>query len=262
MKTISIINLKGGVAKTITAISMSHILATVHNKRVLLIDNDKQGNVSKMFGIHNYEHPTISELLTERDFDIYDVISQSIFTTLDIIPANMTLLYANKQILIDTERPQQTRLKTALEEIEDEYDYCIIDNAPDLNMSTINALVASDDVIVPVKIDNFALDGLAELSAQIKLIQKDFNPNLKLSGCLVTMYQNNDVNKQGKELLQERNTLRIFDTHIRRTPKVDESTFAHIPIVEYSRRSAPARDYLAFINEYLKVSKSDTKNRG
>ena len=260
MKTISIINLKGGVAKTISAVNLAHILAVIHGKRVLLVDNDKQGNISKMFKLHDYENPTIAELLTERDANIHEIISPTQYPTLDVIPANMTLLRANMEVLLDSTRPQQTRLRTALKAVADDYDYCIIDCAPDLNISTINALVAAHEVLIPIKIDNFAFDGLSELIEQIDNTREDLNPALILRGCFVTSYQNNDVNNSGKEWLQKRQDIPVFNTHIRRTEKVDESTFANMPILEYSRRCGAAKDYLSFVDEYLNnVSDSDTQ---
>ena len=252
MKTISIINLKGGVAKTISAANFAHILAVIHNKRVLLVDNDKQGNASKMFGLHNYEKPSVAELMTTRGVKIEEIIAKTQYENLDVIPANMTLLKANLEVMLDTTRPQQTRFKTALRTIEEKYDYCIIDNAPDINISTINALVASDDVLIPIKIDKFAFDGLAELKEQIENTKEDLNPDLCLKGCFVTSYQKNDVNEQGEEWLKNQKEYPVFDTHIRRTEKVDESTFATIPIIEYSIRCGAARDYLMLVEEYLK----------
>ena len=260
MKTISIINLKGGVAKTISAANIAHILAFIHNKRVLLVDNDKQGNISKFFGIHSEEHPSIAELLTERDANIYEIITPTQYPTLDVIPANMTLISANTEILGDNAPGRSTRLKTALQRVTAEYDYCIIDNAPDFNASTVNALVASHDVLIPLKIDNFAFDGLAELVKQIYDIRDNINPELNLRGCFVVMYQNNDINRTGKEWLQGKEQYRLFNTHIRRTIKVDESTFTKKPIIEYSRRCGAAQDYIAFVAEYLEnVSETDTK---
>lgn len=259
MKTISVINLKGGVAKTISAANIAHIMATMHGKRVLLVDNDKQGNISKMFGLHSYNSRTVAELLTDREAEIHDIIKPTQYKSLDVIPANMTLLKANLQVLLDTSRPQQTRLRAAFKRISDEYDYCVIDCAPDINISTINALVASDDVIIPIKIDNFAFDGLAELKEQIDIVRDDLNPSLTLRGCFITSYQNNDVNKQGENWLRENNEYPVFNTHIRRTAKVDESTFANLPIVEYSRWCGASRDYIALVSEYLEsVSESDT----
>ncbi len=252
MKTISIINLKGGVAKTITATNMAHILATIHNKRVLLVDNDKQGNSSKMFNSHSYTRASMAEIMTERNIDLSNIIVPTTYENLHIISANMNLLKANLQVMLDTTRPQQTRLKSALTTIEDNYDYCIIDNAPDINISTINALVASEDVIIPIKIDNFAFDGLSELIEQIDNIREDLNKKLTLTGCVVTCYQKNDVNKQGEEWLKTETNYPIFDTHIRRTEKVDESTFATTPIIIHSRRCGASRDYIKFVEEYLK----------
>lgn len=139
MKTISIINLKGGVAKTLTADSMAHVLATLHKKRVLLVDNDKQGNTSKAFGVHSYDDKSISDVLTARRLDPREVIKKTRFQNIDVMPANMTLIRANMEVLMDSTRPQQTRLRSALNAIAEEnfYDFCIIDNAPDINISTI-----------------------------------------------------------------------------------------------------------------------------
>ncbi|MEZ3437591.1 MAG: ParA family protein [Oscillospiraceae bacterium] len=273
MKTISIINLKGGVAKTISAANIAHILATKHDKRVLLVDNDKQGNVSKMFGVHDYDAPSIADILTQRKA-AFDVIINTIpilprvdsgkiteYRNLSIIPANMNLLKANLEVMLDSTRPQQTRLRAAFKRVSGNYDYCIIDCAPDINISTINALVASDEVFVPIKIDNFAFDGLAELKEQVENVREDFNPDIKCR-CFVTCYQNNEVNRQGEEWLREqRSEYPLFNTHIRRTVKIDESTFANAPILEYSPRCGAAKDYMELVAEYLNVSESDTKGR-
>ena len=251
MKTISIINLKGGVAKTISAANIAHILSTIHNKRVLLVDNDKQGNSSKMFGLHSYEEQSVAEVLTVRGADLETIIAPTQYKNLDLIPANMTLLKANLEVMLDTTRPQQTRFRTAFRAVAGQYDYCIIDNAPDINISTINALVASDDVLIPIKIDKFAFDGLAELKEQIDNTREELNPELVLRGCFVTNFQNNEVNRQGEEWLKSQKDYPVFETHIRRTEKVDESTFATTPILEYSRRCGAAKDYIKLVEEYL-----------
>ena len=200
MKTISIINLKGGVAKTLTADSMAHVLATLHNKRVLLVDNDKQGNTSKAFGVHSYDDKSISDVLTARRLDPREVIKKTRFENIDVMPANMTLIRANMEVLMDSTRPQQTRLRSALNAIAEEnfYDFCIIDNAPDINISTINALVASDDVIIPIKIDKYAFDGLEELKEQIEDTRDDLNPRLRLAGCLITCFIRADAGSRAK----------------------------------------------------------------
>lgn len=204
MKTISIINLKGGVAKTLTADNMAHVLAVFHKKRVLLVDNDKQGNTSKAFGVHSYDEKSLSDVLTARRMDVREVIKKTRFENIDVLPANMTLIRANMEVMMDTTRPQQTRLRAALDPVAGQYDFCIIDNAPDINISTINALVASDDVIIPIKIDKYAFDGLAELKEQIEDTRDDLNPRLRLAGCLITCFIRADAEKQGEAWLRSR----------------------------------------------------------
>lgn len=244
MKIISIINLKGGVGKTTTADNMAHILATVHGKQVLLIDNDKQGNTTKSYSLHESKNPNIVEILTEPNFKTDYAICNTQYDNLKVIGADMRLLAANLKLITDDTREQTKILSEALEQVSDQFDICIIDNAPDINISVINALVAADEVIIPIKIDQYGFDGLGELLEQLK-----FNPHIKFRGCLITQYTNNDVNIQGAELL--RSKYPVFKTNIRRTPKVDESTFAHEPILDYSPRCAAAKDYLKFVKEYL-----------
>lgn len=253
MKVLSIINLKGGVAKTISSVNMAHILATVHGFKVLLIDNDKQGNTSKIMNRHDYQHKGTAEVMTQRGIDPAEVIRHTDYDGLDIITANMNLLTANLEVMLDQSRPQQTRFKKFLEGIRSEYDYCIIDNAPDINISTINALVASDDVMVPITIDDFAIDGLAELKEQIENTREDLNPALRFCGCFVTQYdRTNEADTQGEDYLKTLN-FPLFTTHIRKTPKMKPSTFARKPIIEYSSRCGAAYDYKALVGEYLKM---------
>lgn len=252
MQTISIISLKGGTAKTTSVVNMAYILAESHKKKVLVIDNDKQGNTSKAFKQYDPDdRDTIARVMLERNMDVLEVIKNTDYERLDIITANMGLLEANLRTVVDTARQQQTRFKKALEAVEDSYDFCIIDNAPDINMSIINALVISDDVIIPVFMDQYSFDGLEILLEQIEQVKEDFNDELFFSGCLVTQYQNNDVNNQGIEELKRRG-IPMFGQCIRRTEKkVSESTFAKMPLVEYSVRCGAAQDYKKFILEYL-----------
>ena len=257
MKTVSIINLKGGVAKTLTTISMAHILSEKHGKRVLVIDNDKQGNLSKAFGVHSYDHKSIADIMLDRNIDLSGVIRHTRYAHIDVIPANMMLLTANKEVMMDSSRPQQTRLRAALRRIADQYDYCLIDNAPDINISIINALVASDEVIIPVKIDPYAFDGLYELKQQIEVTREELNPSLHLLGCLITCFQHADGERQGEEWLRRNLNCTVFTTHIRYSGKVVESSFEGKPIAEYSSRSGAAHDYMDFVSEYL-----DAEERG
>ena len=157
MQTISIISLKGGVAKTTTAVNMAYILAAVHKKKVLFIDNDKQGNASKAFDRYDTEDKnTIARAMLERNLEVSEIIKKTNYESIDIITANMDLLEANLRTVVDTGRQQQTRFKKVLVAIEKDYDFCIIDNAPDINMSIINALVMTNDVIMPIFMDQYS----------------------------------------------------------------------------------------------------------
>ena len=259
MRIISIISLKGGVAKTTTSVNMAYILYKMGYK-VLLIDNDKQGNASKTFGLYNPEDKnTVARIMLERGLDVREIINKTPYSdtgagTLDIITANMELLEANMRTIVDTGRQQQTRFKKALEAVNSQYDFCVIDNAPDINMSIINALVVTNDIIIPIMIDQYSFDGLEILTEQIEQVKEDFNPTLTLTGCIITQYKKSDVQQQGAEILDS--GYPIFESKIRRTEnKVNESTFAGKPVVEYSVRCGASQDYKKFVREYLEAVK-------
>ena len=254
MKTISIINLKGGVAKTTSSVNIAYILNAVHKKKVLLIDNDKQGNASKFFNRHSYDKASVAEVMVVRDIDTAAVIQHTDYEGLDIITANMNLSKANQKVLLDQSCIQQTRFKRALRQVAGQYDFCIIDNAPDINISTINALAASDDVLVPITIDDFSLDGLEELTEQIENARENLNPALCFRGCFITQYDRlNEADQQGEQYLQVCNKYPLFDTHIRRTAKMKPSTFERKPILLYSSHCGAAQDYKKLVEEYLKM---------
>lgn len=266
MRVISIINLKGGVAKTTTTVNMAYLLAKAGYK-VLIVDNDKQGNASKSLNLYDPEnHDNIARVMLDPKVPLIDLAASTQYKNLDIVPANMDLLEANLRVIADVSRPQQTRIKKAIEKksverealpgVEvinavEEYDFIIFDNAPDINMSIINALVVSDDVIVPLEIDQYSFDGLDILLEQIDTIKEDFNPGINFRGCLITKYrEREDVQAQGAAVLNNR--CKTFGTKIRRTEqKPQESTFAKIPLVEYSVRCGAAQDYKKFVTEYL-----------
>ncbi len=249
MRTVSIINLKGGVGKTITSINMAYLLAR-ESSRVLLVDCDKQGNTSKFMKCHNYDKKSLADILLGTAGIREVAVTAEEAALLDVIPANMSLLGADRQVLLDTTRPQQTRVRDALKQV-DSYDYCIIDCAPDINISVINALVASDDVIIPVTIDEFAFDGICEILVQIGEIKKYYNANLNFAGCLVTQYRNDEFHEEGVKALKQM-CGSVFDAKIRWTQMVSKSTFVREPVSVYSPRCGAARTYKAFVDEYRK----------
>lgn len=249
MKTISILNLKGGVGKTFTAANMAYEL---HRRGfpVLLLDNDKQGNLSRAYGCYNAaEMAQAASLLSGNYKTVEDLIQKTEYEGIDIIASNMSLFGATWN-LTNTEDEQVSRYKKLAEAMEESgrYQYCIIDNPPDVGMNVINALAITDEVIVPVKIDEDSLEGLDIVSDQI-IQARAFNPDLRLAGVLVTVYQNSDGEAAGLEWLQQRTGYKILGV-IRYSKKVAENSFIRKPIYEYSPCCAAAQGYKKFVTEY------------
>lgn len=257
MRVISVINLKGGVAKTTTVQNMTYALYHYEGKRVLIIDNDKQGNLSKAFGVYDPEDIfTTADLMVARELSP-SVIHRTAYAGIDIIPANMRLLQANMQVMLDVVRQQQDRMEDAFEQLEltEKYDYVLIDNAPDINISIINALRATDDIIIPVQMDEYSFDGINILLGQIRQVQKDLKrighkiPGL--SGILCTYYQRDEISALAFQEL-EKSGLPVFKQVIRFTKsKPKEAISEKKPLLEYSVRCGASQDYKKWVKEYL-----------
>lgn len=245
MRTISVINLKGGVGKTTTSINMATLLANRWGKRVLLIDNDKQGNTSQFFGRFIKEAPCGSSRILEGEEPVIWTTNQG----LDLINANMTLESAEIGLLKSDER-QDDRLKRFLEKKASQYDFCIIDNPPAVGMCVINALCASDEVIVPVKLDNWALDGTEMITDTIEQL-KTLNKDLKQISVLITNYEKSTENEAAEEWLRKNCKSRVFKTKIRHSKKADSATYYKEPLDQYSKMCAAAVDYRKLVKEYL-----------
>lgn len=248
MKKISMLNIKGGVAKTTSTINLAAILAN-EGKKVLVVDIDPQSNSTIVFKNYDINALSISDVLLQKEINITEIIKETEYENIDILPSNISLAFTEKKILLDITRNQQNRLKKALDLVEKEYDYCIIDCPPSLNMITINALVASDEVIVPIKIDKFALDGLEYLLQSIEEIKEEFNPNLIFKGCFITMDSATTVNKEIKKALKSILKDKLFDTSIRQNISVVESTFEQMPVIEYKQNSNASKDYKLLAKE-------------
>ena len=242
MKKISVFNIKGGVAKTTSTANFGACLEE-KGDRVLLVDLDPQSNLTKLFKAYSMEDVSIADVLLNKNLDIEKVIKKTDFENIDILPSNVTLAFAERKILLDVNRSQQNRLAKALEEIEDKYDYCLIDCPPALNMITVNALCASDEVLVPIKIDKFALDGLEYLLDSIEEIKEEFNPNLNFKGCFITMDSSTTVNKVIKQELKSILEKKMFNTSIHQNIKVVESTFEECPVVFSSKKARASLNY-------------------
>ena len=256
MRTISILNLKGGVAKTFTAVNMAYEL-TKRGYKVLLIDNDKQGNLSKAYGRYNADEiAPIAKLLCGDWQTATELIQATEYEGIDIIASNMSLFGATWNLTKADDESQTERYKKLIQHAEwvsCGYDYCIIDNPPDIGLNVVNALAITDEVIVPVKIDEDALEGLDIVAEQIEDAQS-FNDRLHLAGVLVTVYQNTDGEAAGVEWLAQQGKYKILGV-IKYSKKVAENSFMRKPIYEYSPCCGAAQSYKKFITEYTGVER-------
>lgn len=251
MTTVSIINLKGGTGKTVTACNMAAILAGERGKRVLVIDADPQHNATDFFGVDADQCGGTTAGILDGFGDRWDdFVTITSWPRLDIIPSDISLINCDIAA-VSSKLSGNGLLRGFLEAVaeDDEYDYCIIDCPPSFTAASVSAIVASDVVVIPVKVDAFALGGIAELAAQIAALRK-VQPRVRIGGALVTMWHNAEVVRQGEELLR-RSGIPVYKTVIRRTDKVDESTFARQPAHSYSKRCSAGQDYLRFVEEFL-----------
>ena len=248
-RIISVANQKGGVGKTTTTVNLGACLAQ-DGKKVLLIDSDAQGNATSGLGVRK---PDVKQ-------DIYDVlvnevsIKETIIKTsrenLSIVPA--TLQLAGAEIELTSMMARESRLKSALAEVSDEYDFILVDCPPSLGHLTINAFTASDAILIPVQCEYYALEGLSQLLNTVRLVQKHFNPGLEIEGVLLTMYDARtnlgaEVVEEVRRYFQEK----VYDTIIPRNVRLSEARSHGKPIIDYDPRSKGAEVYQALAKEVL-----------
>lgn len=251
MKKIAILNIKGGVAKTTTALAIGQILADDYKKSVLLIDADQQANATRTLLPKTEINCGTAELLTAREIlPEWDLIHRSEYG-IDVIGASFDLMGANKACMLDATRPQQMRFKRQLNRpsIQDNYDYCIIDCPPDISIAAINALAIADDVLVPIRADKYGFDGLDYVRNTIDEIRES-NEKLRLAGCFLTMTnERTNLVQYSKAVLQSMG-VPAMKTTIRSCTRVGESTF-DAPLIRYAPHCTAAEDYRTLVKEYL-----------
>ncbi|MHA6260977.1 ParA family protein [Sporosarcina sp. CAU 1771] len=248
-RTIAIANQKGGVGKTTTSVNLSACLAHI-GKKVLLIDTDPQGNATSGVGINKGDVQNCIYNVLIDDVDIKNVILSTKMENLDIIPATISLAGAEIELVSTISR--EVRMKRAIQDATELYDYIIIDCPPSLGLLTINALTASDAILIPVQCEYYALEGLSQLLSTIRLVQKHLNENLMIDGVLLTMFDARtnlgiQVIEEVKKYFQDK----VYRTIIPRNVRLSEAPSHGEPIIIYDPRSRGAEVYLELAKEVV-----------
>lgn len=249
-KIISVVNQKGGVGKTTTAVNLSAGIGKL-GKKVLVIDADPQGNTTSAYGIkkQNLAHSVYDLLIGKTRAEL--TVIKSEFENVDVIPCNMDLAGAEVELISIDNRESQ--LKTALSEIRASYDFIFIDCPPSLGLITINALCASDTVLVPIQCEYFALEGLSQLLASVRQVKRLYNPTLELEGVLLTMFDGRlNLTQQVVGEVKRFFAKELFSTTIPRAVRLSEAPSYGMPIQYYDPRNKGALAYDALSLEFIK----------
>lgn len=252
VKIIAIVNQKGGVGKTTTAVNLSTVLAK-KGKKVLLIDEDPQGNATSGLGIDKNSKKSTYDIII-NDTKMEDVIVKTSIKNLYLCPSNINL--AGAEVELVSMMARENRLKEKLEELEDKFHYIIIDCPPSLGLLTINALTASTSLIIPIQCEYYALEGVGQLMNTVNLIKKQLNKELYIEGVVLTMSDartnlSNQVITEVKRFFKDN----VYKTIIPRNVKLSEAPSYGMPITMYAPMSKGARCYEKLANELIKNKK-------
>lgn len=249
-KIISIVNQKGGVGKTTTAINLSNALGE-NRKKVLLIDIDPQGNSTSGLGFNKKELERSSYHLLMGLSEAEEIIKKTKFKNLYLLPADMNLAGAELE-LVDTQN-RESRLKIGLEKIKGDFDFIFLDCPPSLGLITLNALTVSDSFLVPIQCEYYALEGLSQLMTTVRTVRKLYNPSLDIEGVLLTMYDSRlNLTRMVVEEVKRFFPKKVFSTVIPRNVRLSEAPSFGLPICEYDKSSTGAQSYMNLATEFIK----------
>lgn len=251
-KVIAIANQKGGVGKTTTAVNLSACLA-YRGKKVLVIDIDPQGNTTSGLGIDKKRLKRSTYDVLVNDVNICEVIMDTNVENLQICPSNIELAGAEVELVSMISR--ESRLKTAISDIRDEFDFILIDCPPSLGLLTLNSLTAADKILVPIQCEYYALEGLSQLMNTVQLVKKHLNPYIDVEGVVLTMFDaRTNLSLQVVEEVKKYFKNKVYSTIIPRNVKLSEAPSFGMPIIQYDPKSKGAECYLELADEVIQFS--------
>ncbi|MDI9475678.1 MAG: AAA family ATPase [Bacillota bacterium] len=248
-KVIAVFNQKGGVGKTTTNVNLSACIAK-NGKKVCVIDIDPQGNTTSGFGVDKNTLEYTSYDIILGNANIKDVIVHTEFDNLDLIPSSVEL--AGAEIELTNMKNRETRLKQAINEIKEDYDYIFIDCPPSLGLLTINSLTAVDSVLIPIQCEYYALEGVGQLMNTIQLVKKKLNPNLEIQGVVLSMFDGRtNLSIQVVDEVKNYFKGKVYTTIIPRNVRLAEAPSHGRPIIHYDIKSKGAEAYTELAEEFL-----------
>ena len=252
-KIISVVNQKGGVGKTTTAVNLAAGIG-LSGKKVLIVDADPQGNTTSGYGISKKNNNLTSYQLLIGKGTAENAAIRTEFKNIDIVPASMDLAAAEVD-LIEMEN-RESQLKMALATVREKYDYIFIDCPPSLGLISINALNASDTVLVPIQCEYYALEGLSQLMATVRQVKRLYNPTLEIEGIVLTMYDGRlNLTQQVVDEIKKYFANKLYKAVIPRTVRLSEAPSYGMPIQYYDKRSKGAAAYDDLAKEFLKKNR-------